>query len=155
MVTMAQRIEELRTERGLNRPQLAAALGFPKNAPEKFETGRTTPTKEQQERMADFFGVSLFYLRGESNDRTRLEAWLDGSFSENEPGYVPMPATPKKVPSPVSAPTSGGQGTLLDSFLNSKQFQEMVQNAIVDARRSPEGNDIIAKAVKRELLKQR
>ena len=152
---MAQRIEELRTERGLNRPQLAAALGFPKNAPEKFETGRTTPTKEQQERMADFFGVSLFYLRGESNDRTRLEAWLDGSFSDSEPGYVPMPATPKKVPSPAPAPSSAGQGTLLDSFLNSKQFQELVQSAILEVLRSPEGNDIIAKAVKRELLKQR
>ena len=28
MVTMAQRIEELRTERGLSRPALSAALGF-------------------------------------------------------------------------------------------------------------------------------
>ena len=123
MITMAQRIEELRIERGLNRPQLAAALGFPKNAPEKFETGRATPTKEQQERMANFFGVSLFYLRGESNDRTRLEAWLDGSFSDSEPGYVPIPASPKKTP--VAAPSSvtGTQGTLLDSFLTSKQFQ--------------------------------
>lgn len=155
MVTMAQRIEELRTERGLNRPQLAAALGFPKNAPEKFETGRTTPTKEQQERMADFFGVSLFYLRGESNDRTRLEAWLDGSFSDSEPGYVPMPAAPKKAPAPAAAPAAAGQGTLLDSFLNSKQFQDMVQNALLELLRSPEGNDIIAKAVRRELLKQR
>ena len=155
MVTMAQRIEELRTERGLNRPQLAAALGFPKNAPEKFETGRTTPTKEQQERMADFFGVSLFYLRGESNDRTRLEAWLDGSFSDSEPGYVPMPAAPKKAASPALSPTPGGQGTLLDSFLNSKQFQEMVHSAILDVLRSPEGADLLAKAVKRELMKQR
>ena len=156
MVTMAQRIEELRTERGLNRPQLAAALGFPKNAPEKFETGRTTPTKEQQERMADFFGVSLFYLRGESNDRTRLEAWLDGSFSDSEPGFVPMPAaTPKKSVAPAPASVSGGQGTLLDSFLNSKQFQGMVHDTLLELLRSPEGSEILAKAVKRELLKQR
>ena len=156
MVTMAQRIEQLRTERGLNRPQLAAALGFPKNAPEKFETGRATPTKEQQERMADFFGVSLFYLRGESNDRTRLEAWLDGNFSDSEPGYTPIPAAaPKKVTAPESAPAAGGQGTLMDSFLSSKQFQEMVRNAVLDVLRSPEGSDILAKAVKRELMKQR
>ena len=32
MVTMAQRIEELRTQRGLSRPALSAALGLPKNA---------------------------------------------------------------------------------------------------------------------------
>jgi len=155
MITMAQRIEELRTERGLNRPQLAAALGFPKNAPEKFETGRATPTKEQQERMADFFGVSLFYLRGESNDRTRLEAWLDGSFSDNEPGYVPIPSASKKVPVSTPASTPGTQGTLLDSFLTSKQFQDMVHGAILDVLRSPEGNEILSKAVKRELMKQR
>lgn len=43
MVTMAQRIEQLRTEKGLSRPALSAALGLPKNAAEKFETGRATP----------------------------------------------------------------------------------------------------------------
>ena len=48
MVTMAQRIEALRTEAGLSRPAASQALGFPKNAFEKFETGRQTPTKEQQ-----------------------------------------------------------------------------------------------------------
>ena len=52
MVTLAQRLEELRTERGLSRPALSAELGFPKNAVEKFETGRQTPTREQQEKIA-------------------------------------------------------------------------------------------------------
>ena len=40
MVTMAQRIEALRTEAGLARVPASLALGFPKNAFEKFETGR-------------------------------------------------------------------------------------------------------------------
>ena len=155
MVTMAQRIEALRTEKGLSRPALATAMGLPRMSIEKFETGRQTPTADQQKKLASFFGVSLFYLRGESNDRTRLEAWLDGSFSDSAPGYVPMPAAPKKPAAPAPAPTSGGQGTLLDSFLNSKQFQEMVHSAILDVLRSPEGSDLLAKAVKRELMKQR
>ena len=77
MITMAQRIEALRTERGLSRPALAAALAFPKGSIDKFETGRQTPTREQQDKMAAFFGVSLFYLRGESNDRTKMENWAD------------------------------------------------------------------------------
>ena len=75
MITLAQRIEALRTERGLSRPALSQALGFPKNAAEKFETGRQTPTREQQEKMAAFFGVSLFYLRGESNDLSLIHIW--------------------------------------------------------------------------------
>ena len=80
MVTMAKRLEELRTERNLSRPALAAALGFPRTAIEKFETGRQTPSQDQQEKMAAYFGVSLFYLRGESADRTSMEDWMDGAF---------------------------------------------------------------------------
>ena len=77
MITMAQRIEALRTERGLSRPALSAVLGFPKTAVEKFETGRQTPTQDQQDKLASYFGVSLFYLRGESDDPTRMESWLN------------------------------------------------------------------------------
>ena len=48
MVTMAQRIEALRTEAGLARVPASLELGFPKNAFEIFEPGRQTPTTEQQ-----------------------------------------------------------------------------------------------------------
>lgn len=155
MATMAQRIEQLREEKGLSRPAFAAALGLPKNAPEKFETGRATPTKEQQEKMADFFGVSTFYLKGESADRTRMDAWLEGNFVDDEPGHIPMKAVPKKAPAPKeSAPASGGAG-LFDSFLQSKQFVDLVESTILDILRSPEGEELIAKVVKKEILKQR
>lgn len=156
MITMAQRIEELRTEKGLSRPALAAALGFPKNAPEKFETGRATPTKEQQDKMADFFGVSLFYLKGESNDRTRMEGWLQGNFAseDDHAAHVPMKAAPKKAAPAPSAPSGGGVG-LFDSFLQSKQFCDLVESTILDVLRSDEGQELIAKVVRKELLKQR
>ena len=48
MVTIAQRIEALRMQKGLSRPALAASLGLPRMSVEKFETGRQTPTQEQQ-----------------------------------------------------------------------------------------------------------
>ena len=60
MVTLAQRIEALRTERGLSRPALAAELGLPKGAVEKFETGRQTPSREQQETRAGYLGGARF-----------------------------------------------------------------------------------------------
>ena len=106
MVTMAQRIEALRTEAGLARVPASLELGFPKNAFEKFETGRQTPTKEQQEKLASYFGVSLFYLRGESNDRTRQEDWMSEGYSgaDEEPVYRPAPA-PKKMK--AEAPAQG------------------------------------------------
>lgn len=64
MVTLAQRLEELRTARGLSRPALAAELGLPRMSIEKFETGRQTPSQEQQKKLAAYFEVPLPYLRG-------------------------------------------------------------------------------------------
>ena len=91
---MQQRIEALSTEKGLSRPALAAALGLPKGSVDKFETGRQTPTKEQQEKMASFFAVSLFYLRGESNDRTKMEHWADMDPED----FVDTPIAPAASP---------------------------------------------------------
>ena len=148
MVTMAQRIEELRTEQNMSRPALAAALGFPKNAMEKFETGRQSPTKEQAQKLADFFGVSMFYLKGESNDRTRMDDWMGQALSGNDEGHVPI--QPKKA-KPQPEVSSSGQGSIMDSFLKSKAFQDMVRATVTEVLRSPEGQDLIAKVVKREL----
>ena len=152
MVTMAQRIEALRTEKGLSRPALASALGFPRMAVEKFETGRQTPSKEQQEKMADFFGVSLFYLKGESNDRTRQDNWMDGDFVDDEPVFV-APVR-KAVRSAVQNSAPAEQGTLMDSFVNSKSFQEMVRTAVLEVLRSPEGQNLLTQAIRKELSRR-
>ncbi len=148
MVTLAQRIESLRTEIGVSRTELSAALGFPKAAFEKFETGRQTPSKEQQDKIAAYFGVSLFYLRGESNDRTRLEDWIDAAGDEQE--HVPMPAPAPRRPKADTA----AQGTLLDTVLASKQTQELLRTIVLDTLKSSEGQEIIAKIVRRELARQ-
>ncbi len=133
MVTLAQRIEELRTAKGLSRPALAAALGFPRTAIEKFETGRQTPTQDQQNKLASYFGVSLFY-------------WMDGAFLD-EP--APAPA-PKRAVKPAAS--SGGEGgTMFDAFLTSKKFQEALRTAVLDTLRTPEGQEILAKAIRKEL----
>ena len=148
MVTLAQRIEELRTAKGLSRPALAAALGFPRTAIEKFETGRQTPTQDQQSKLASYFGVSLFYLRGETNDTTQMSDWMDGAFLD-EP--APAPA-PKRAVKPAAAAASGGEGgTMFDAFLTSKKVQEALRTAVLDTLRTPEGQEILAKAIRREL----
>ncbi len=147
MVTMAQRIEQLRSERGLSRPALSAALGFPRMAVEKFEMGRQTPTQDQQEKLASFFGVSVLYLRGENNDRVRMDDWMDGAFLD-EP--APAPAAPRR-PAKPAAPA--GEGTVFDAFLTSKKFQEALRGTVLEVLRSPEGQALLAKAVRREMGK--
>lgn len=89
MVTMAQRIEELRTKKAMSRPALAAALGLPRLSIEKFETGRQTPTQEQQQKLASAFGVSIAYLRGETDDPTSMDNWLSGAVPAEDPVVLP------------------------------------------------------------------
>lgn len=149
MTSLAQRITELRTEKGLSRPELSAALGLPKNAIEKFETGRQTPTQEQQAKLAAYFDVSPFYLRGESNDRTRQDSWMDGSFVDDEPAPSPVRrAAPRPAP---AAHTSGEGGSLLDPLMKNKAFQDMVRATVLEVLRSPEGQELLAQAVRRQL----
>ena len=150
MVTIAQRIESLRTQKGLSRPALSAALGLPRMTVEKFETGRQTPNQEQQEKIAKYFGVSVFYLRGESDDATDMVSWLNGDVP-NEPA---APA-PKPLAKTVVAQSSGGSedGAVFSALLKSKSFQSMVRDTVLEVLRSPEGQELIAKAVKKELRK--
>ena len=153
MVTLAQRIGELRTERGLTRPALSAALGLPKNAAEKFETGRQTPTQEQQQKLADFFGVSLFYLRGESNDRTRQDSWMDGAWADEEPA---VPAG-RPAPRPKAAPAAHGEsaGAVFGAFAKNEAFRELLRTTVLEVLRSPEGQELLSRTVRRELDRQR
>lgn len=148
MITIGQRIEELRTQRGMSRPALSGALGLPKTAVEKFETGRQTPTQEQQEKLAAFFGVSLLYLRGETSDGTRMEDWMAGAFLD-QPEPVQAPQEPKRKQKPSAALEQGG--TMFEAFLGSKKFQESMAAAVLEVLRSPEGQEILAKAIRREL----
>lgn len=152
MVTMAQRMEQLRTERGESRPALSAALGFPKTAMEKFETGRQTPSQEQQEKLAAYFGVSLFYLRGESDDRTQQLTWMDAVCADDAP--PPAPLRPQRQTLREETP-SGEQSTVFDAFLTSKKFKESLRTAVLEVLRSPEGQDLVARAVRSELRQKR
>ena len=153
MVTMAQRIEALRTEQNLSRPALAQALGLPRTAIEKFETGRQTPSKDQQEKLATFFGVSIFYLRAESDDRTTQRTWMDMAYAQDDaPAPVSIPKKIKSAPQPVAPTTEGG--TVFDAVLQSKGFQELLRTAVLDALRSPEGQDLLTQAIRKELSRR-
>ena len=154
MVTIAQRIEALRMQKALSRPALAAALGLPRMSVEKFETGRQTPSQDQQAKLAQYFGVSLAYLRGESDDPSGTDTWLSGNVAD-EPA-VPRPV-PKAAPRPaaqvVQSSGGDGDGAVFSALLKSKSFQDMVRSTVLEVLRSPEGQQLLAKAVRKELGK--
>ena len=154
MVTMAQRLEQLRQEKGLSRPALSAALGLPRTAIEKFETGRQTPTQAQQEKIAAYFGVSVFYLRGESPDTTQMSDWMDGAFQQSE---QPAPAAvqqPRRAAA-QAARTAREESPVFAAFLDSPKFKQYLQEAIREALASPEGRALVEKAVRKELDQRR
>lgn len=151
MVTIAQRIEALRTEKGLSRPALAAAVKLPRMSIEKFETGRQTPSQEQQKMLAAYFGVSVSYLKGESDDPTSMESWLNGNVPD-EP-MTPSPAPRRAAVSAAPAKVKE-DGAVFGALLKSPAFQTMIKDAAAEYLRSPEGQALIAKAVRRELDKR-
>ena len=167
MVTLAQRLEALRTEKGLTRPALSLALGLPKNAVEKFETGRHTPTRDQQTKLAGYFGVSLAYLQGTSDDPTRQDSWMTAALSEAEPepeprprykpAPKPEPETPVRRPAPKpKAPASdGSQGGILAALLSNKAFHDTLKAEILEVLRTREGQELLSQIVKKELDRQK
>lgn len=156
MVTIAQRIEALRTQKGMSRPGLSAALGMPRQAVEKFEAGRLTPNQEQQAKIAAYFGVSVAYLRGEAEDPESLGlggTWLSGNYDVEEPAAPKRPVARPAVVAQSSGSAPKEDGAVFNALLKSKSFQTVLQSAVLEVLRSPEGQELIAKAVRRELRK--
>ena len=144
MVSLAQRLEKLRTEKNISRVELAAQLGLPRLSVEKFETGRLTPTKEQQAKLAGFFGVSQEYLQGVSDDPTDYRDWLSGNVPEEKPAAQPQRREPEKVIVSQSGSKASEDNAVYNLLLRSDSFREAVLNVL----RSPEGRELIAKAAK-------
>ena len=63
------RIKELRTEAGLTQQELADRLGISKQAVSMYETGKRRPAFEIADALADFFGVSIGFLSGSTDQR--------------------------------------------------------------------------------------
>lgn len=64
----ANRIKELRCSRGLSQKQLAEGTGLTVTAIQNYEYGTRKPAFDALIALADFFGVSLDYLVGRSDD---------------------------------------------------------------------------------------
>jgi len=142
MVTFSQRLEELRTRKGLSRPALAAELNLPKMSIEKYESGRITPTQELTKRLADYFGVSEAYLRCETDELTQMDDWLDTVLSDEEPAPVTKAAArPTVLTQSDHAPKDGA---MFSALLKSPAFKELLRQTVREELSSPEGRKLLA-----------
>ncbi|MDR0571093.1 MAG: helix-turn-helix domain-containing protein [Clostridiales Family XIII bacterium] len=67
-IIFSERVKALRLSAGLTQPQLGAAVGLSKQAVNGIEHGRRHTTLRNACVLADYFGVSLDYLVGRSDD---------------------------------------------------------------------------------------
>ena len=71
---------------------------------------------------------------------------MDAVPAEDDgPGYVPAPA-----PKPKRPKHEEPQGAMLDALLASKPVQELLRGIVLDTLRSPEGQELIRRAVQKK-----
>lgn len=66
---LGERMKELRLEKGLRQEDAARELDISMSAYCRYEHGEREPDASVLWRMADFFGVSIDYLVGRSDQR--------------------------------------------------------------------------------------
>ena len=62
----------LRKQKDLTQRELAEKLGLSNSSIANYETGLRLPDRKTEEKIAEFFGVTIAYLRGEEGNYSRV-----------------------------------------------------------------------------------
>lgn len=68
-------LKYLRTSHGISQAELAKVIGVSPSAIGMYETGEREPNFEIEEKMADYFNVSLDTLRGKSSTAPVIDVY--------------------------------------------------------------------------------
>lgn len=86
------RIRPLREEKNIEQKQLALELKVSQPTISDWETGRKQPSSKSAAKIADYFGVSLDYLLGRSDDQdpqdTKNSPSIEELFADDPKGLV-------------------------------------------------------------------
>lgn len=69
MPIFAERIRELRIEKGLTQDELGEVIGVKRYSIYSYEKGRACPEMKSLVALAEFFDVSIDYLAGRTDKR--------------------------------------------------------------------------------------
>lgn len=75
-------MDRLKSERIKNKKtqkDIADYLGMTKQAVQRYESGLSTPKLQTWQKLADYFGVSVPYLQGLSDDLADLKSWEEAT----------------------------------------------------------------------------
>lgn len=68
------RLRELRKQRGIKQLELCKALGIAQSTLSGYETNQYEPDNKTLEKIADYFGVSVDYLLGRTDESAHTHA---------------------------------------------------------------------------------
>ena len=81
--------EKLMSEAGETHYQVAKATGVSQSTLSDWKLGKTTPRNPTMKKIADHYGVSVSYLKGETTERTEKEKPAEiGGLTEEELDYI-------------------------------------------------------------------
>jgi transcriptional regulator with XRE-family HTH domain len=72
MTTFGERFKKLREEKGLSQIEIAKIIGIGNSTVSQYESGKRIPDHDTLDKIADFFHVTVDYLRGRSEVRTEV-----------------------------------------------------------------------------------
>lgn len=79
------RIKQLRNERNLTLVELGEQLNLPKGTLSRYEHGTREPKEPMWQALADFFNVSVDYLKGYGYSKDYIYKLLDDAYKEDYP----------------------------------------------------------------------
>ena len=89
---IGNRIKQLRTENNLTQKQLADKLHVGKTTISNYETGYSQPDIETQNILADLFDVSVDYLLGRDNTKSKNKDYITINVYGKVPAGIPIEA---------------------------------------------------------------
>ena len=112
---MKNRLKQLREERHLSQEKLASKVGLTGSSIVFFETGKREPKPETWQKLADFFDVSVPYLKGEITYKALdpaekgvynyVTVAMDRAFNE----YAVLPETREKILKTIAYSIENGE----------------------------------------------
>ena len=89
-MSFAERLQELREDRGISRKDLAAKLNITVSALGMYEQGRREPNLEMLVRLADCFDVTLDFLVGRSFNEEETKNIIEALHLKKEIDKLPQ-----------------------------------------------------------------
>ncbi len=99
MNIIGERIFELRKEKKLVQEKLGEYIGVSKQTISKYEKGTKIPSRENVEKLADFFGVPVDYLLGKSDSTNKSSNNIKEIFESDELHWDGRKLSPDEIES--------------------------------------------------------